>query len=139
MYSVVFMKRKKFKFFVILILSTMFVTACSSKKELKDGVFEGYYKDESATVKVVITIKDKKIVDCVREERDNKNNKIKDENYGKDDADFNYKQAQKAVKNSEGYAKKLVEVQDIDKVDSVSVATISYKRFKSAVKDALNK
>ena len=43
MYSVVFMKRKKFKFFVILILSTMFVTACSSKKELKDGVFEGYY------------------------------------------------------------------------------------------------
>ena len=61
------MKRKKFKFFVILILSTMFVTACSSKKELKDGVFEGYYKDESATVKVVITIKDKKIVDCVRE------------------------------------------------------------------------
>lgn len=117
----------------------MFVTACSSKKELKDGVFEGYYKDESATVKVVITIKDKKIVDCVREERDNKNNKIKDENYGKDDADFNYKQAQKAVKNSEGYAKKLVEVQDIDKVDSVSGATISYKRFKSAVKDALNK
>ena len=60
-------------------------------------------------------------------------------NYGKDDADFNYKQAQKAVKNSEGYAKKLVEVQDIDKVDSVSGATISYKRFKSAVKDALNK
>ena len=117
----------------------MFVTACSSKKELKDGVFEGYYKDESATVKVVITIKDKKIVDCVREERENKNNKIKDENYGKDDADLNYKKAQKAEKNIEGYAKELVDVQDIDKVDSVSGATISYKRFKSAVKDALNK
>lgn len=109
------------------------------KKELKDGVYEGNYKDESATVKVVITIKDKKIVDCIREERDNKNNQIKDENYGKDDADFNYKQAQKAVKNSEGYAKKLVEVQDIEKVDSVSGATVSLKRFKSAVKDALNK
>ena len=133
------MRKNIFKNFVILIISSMFVTACSSKKELKDGVFEGYYKDESATVKVVITVKDKKIVDCIREERDNKNNKIKDENYGKDDADFNYKQAQKAVKNSEGYAKKLVEVQDIDKVDSVSGATISYKRFKSAVKDALNK
>ena len=133
------MKNIKNKISIILILSHIFVTGCSSKKELKDGVYEGNYKDESATVKVVITIKDKKIVDCVREERDNKNNKIKDENYGKDDADFNYKQAQKAVKNSEGYAKKLVEVQDIDKVDSVSGATVSYKRFKSAVKDALNK
>ena len=133
------MKNIKNKISIILILSLIFVTGCSSKKELKDGVQEGNYKDESATVKVVITIKDKKIVDCVREERDNKNNKIKDENYGKDDADFNYKQAQKAVKNSEGYAKKLVEVQDIDKVDSVSGATVSYKRFKSAVKDALNK
>ncbi|MFP5452638.1 FMN-binding protein [Parvimonas sp. G1604] len=133
------MKNIKNKISIILILSLIFVTGCSSKKELKDGVYEGNYKDEIATVKVVITIKDKKIVDCVREERDNKNNKIKDENYGKDDADFNYKQAQKAVKNSEGYAKKLVEVQDIDKVDSVSGATVSYKRFKSAVKDALNK
>ena len=133
------MKNIKNKISIILILSLIFVTGCSSKKELKDGVYEGNYKDESATVKVVITIKDKKIVDYVREERDNKNNKIKDENYGKDDADFNYKQAQKAVKNSEGYAKKLVEVQDIDKVDSVSGATVSYKRFKSAVKDALNK
>ena len=120
------MKNIKNKISIILILSLIFVTGCSSKKELKDGVYEGNYKDESATVKVVITIKDKKIVDCVREERDN-------------DADFNYKQAQKAVKNSEGYAKKLVEVQDIDKVDSVSGATVSYKRFKSAVKDALNK
>ena len=133
------MKNIKNKISIILILSLIFVTGCSSKKELKDGVYEGNYNDESATFKVVINIKDKKIVDCVREERDNKNNKIKDENYGKDDADFNYKQAQKAVKNSEGYAKKLVEVQDIDKVDSVSGATVSYKRFKSAVKDALNK
>ena len=133
------MKRKNFNFFIILILSMIFVTSCSSKKTLKDGVYEGYYKDESSNVKVVITVKDKKIVDCVREEIENKNNKIKDENYGKDDADFNYKQAQKAVKNSEGYAKKLVEVQDIDKVDSVSGATISYKRFKNAVNNALNK
>ena len=133
------MKRKNFNFFIILILSMIFVTSCSSKKELKDGVYEGNYKDESSNVKVVITVKDKKIVDCVREERENKNNQIKDENYGKDDADFNYKQAQKAVKNSEGYAKKLVEVQDIEKVDSVSGATVSLKRFKSAVKDALNK
>lgn len=133
------MKKKNFKLSRILILFTMFVTACGGKKELKDGTFEGNYKDDSSTVKVVITVKDKKIVDCIREERDNKTNKIKDESYGKDDADFNYKQAQKAVKNSQGYAKKLVEVQDIDKVDSVSGATVSYKRFKSAVKDALNK
>ena len=88
-----------------------------------------------------ITVKDGKITHCTREERDLKNgkNQIKDENYAKDDGDYNYKIAQKAVKNSKGYADKLVEVQDINKVDSVSGATVSCKRFKEAVKNALNK
>ena len=117
------------------------ISSCSNKKAQKDGNYEGTYKDETSSVNVKITIKDGKIVDCIREERDLRNgkNEIKDENYGKDDADFNYKLAQKAVKNSEGYAKKLVEVQDIEKVDSVSGATVSLKRFKEAVKDALEK
>lgn len=131
----------KNKFKKIFILSLVLLVSACGKKKLKDGNFEGFYKDETSSVKVNITVKDGKITNCTREERDLRNgkNQIKDENYSKDDAAYNYKIAQKAVKNSEGYAKKLVEVQDIDKVDSVSGATISCKRFKEAVKDALNK
>jgi len=125
----------------ILLFSLLALVVSCGKKTLKDGEYEGNYKDDSSSVKVNITVKDGKIINCTREERDLRNgkNEIKDENYAKDDAEYNYKIAQKAVKNSEGYAKKLVEVQDINKVDSVSGATISCKRFKEAVKDALNK
>ncbi|KXB44365.1 hypothetical protein HMPREF3188_01260 [Tissierellia bacterium KA00581] len=125
----------------ILIFSLIFLISSCGKKKLKDGNYEGTYKDENSSVKVNITVKDGKITRCTREERDLKNgkNQIKDENYAKDDGDYNYKIAQKAVKNSKGYADKLVEVQDINKVDSVSGATVSCKRFKEAVKNALNK
>lgn len=121
--------------------SILLLTVACGKKTLKDGEYEGFYKDDTSSVKVHITIKDGKITNCTREERDLRNgkNEIKDENYAKDDADYNYKIAQKAVKNSKDYSSKLVEVQDIDKVDSVSGATVSYKRFKEAVKEALNK
>lgn len=133
------MKKKNFKLITIFILSTIFVTSCGKDNKLKDGTFEGVYKDDMATVKVSVTVKDKKIVDCKMEEIDNKTNKIKDEDYGKGSSDANYNLAQKAVKNSKEYPKRLVEVQDVDKVDSVSGATVSFKRFKNAVKDALNK
>ena len=125
---------------IFLCTFLILISACG-KKTLKDGNYEGNYKDETSSVKVNITVKGGKITECTREERDLRNgkNQIKDENYGKDDAAYNYKLAQKAVKGSEEYAKKLVEVQDVNKVDSVSGATVSCKRFKQAVKDALNK
>lgn len=93
------------------------------------------------SVKVYITVKDGKLLIVKGRKRFKKmENEIKKiENYAKDDADFNYKIAQKAVKNSQGYAKKLIEVQDINQVDLVSGATVSNKRFKEAVKDAFKK
>lgn len=125
----------------VFALSLILVISACGKKKLKDGNFEGFYKDDKTSVKVNITVKDGKITNCTREERDlsNGKNSIKDENYCKDSSEYNYKLAQKAVKNSQGYANKLVEVQDVDKVDSVSGATISCKMFKEAVKNALNK
>lgn len=130
------MKNKFLNLSLSIFLLTL--TACHGNQTLKDGNYEGNYKDDTSSVKVSITVKDGKIIDCKSEERDLRNgkNEIKDENYAKDDADFNYKIAQKAVKNSQGYAKKLIEVQDINQVDSVSGATVSNKRFKEAVKDA---
>lgn len=64
---------------------------------------------------------------------------LKDENYGKESGDENYQKAQNALKSSEQYTKKLVETQNVDKVDAVSGATSSWNQFKEAAKDALAK
>lgn len=55
---------------------------------------------------------------------------LKDENYGKEAGDDNFKKAQVAVDASKKYATELVEKQDIDKVDTISGATNSHKLFK---------
>ncbi len=61
----------------------------------------------------------------------------KDENYGKGGDEVNYKKAQDALKAAKGYAPKLVETQDVDKVDVVSGATSSHTLFKTIANKAL--
>ena len=66
---------------------------------------------------------------------------LKDENYGKSNAevynqDF-YNKAQNAVKASAAYAEQLVAVGNVDGVDMISGATISYSEFQDAVDIAL--
>lgn len=64
----------------------------------------------------------------------------KDSSYGKTIGNLNqeyYNKAQKAVKGAAAYAPKLVETQDVDKVDAVSGATVSHDQFTEAVKKAL--
>ncbi len=64
----------------------------------------------------------------------------KDETYGKTIGNINqeyYNKAQKAVKGATAYAPRLVETQDIGKVDAVSGATVSHGQFVEAVKKAL--
>ena len=45
----------------ILIFSLIFLISSCGKKKLKDGNYEGTYKDENSSVKVNITVKDGKI------------------------------------------------------------------------------
>ena len=129
-----------------MVVALSLLTACGkkdfSKMTFNDGEYQGHYesddKDNKDSADVNITIQDGKIVACTAEFRDGKGN-IKGDDYGKEAGDEKYKKAQIAVEGFSTYADKLVEVQDIEKVDSVSGATVSLKRFKSAVKDALNK
>ena len=70
-----------------------------------------------------------------------KDGKVKDIDYGKtngkiENQDF-YKKAQQGLKGAMTYGPKLVETQDVDKVDSVSGATLSYKQFSEAGHKAL--
>lgn len=71
-----------------------------------------------------------------------KDGKPKDADYGKtngkiENQDF-YRKAQLAVKAMASYPLKLVEMQDVDAVDAISGATVSYRQFNEAVKTALN-
>jgi major membrane immunogen (membrane-anchored lipoprotein) len=55
------------------------------------------------------------------------------------DNDLYIEQCRNDWKGVQSYPKKLIEIQNIDKLDAVSGATWSYNIFRAAVNDALNK
>nr|WP_092070949.1 FMN-binding protein [Dendrosporobacter quercicolus]NSL48428.1 FMN-binding protein [Dendrosporobacter quercicolus DSM 1736]SDM16544.1 Major membrane immunogen, membrane-anchored lipoprotein [Dendrosporobacter quercicolus] len=65
----------------------------------------------------------------------------KDEDYGKTNGKIEnqefYKKAQQAVKASGSYPVKLLETQDVDAIDAIAGATVSYQQFREAVNKAL--
>lgn len=127
---------------IFIILAAACGNSISNASNAKDGVYEGIYKNEddsnSSSMTVTLTIKDGKIIDASLQEFDS-TGKLKDENYGKNSGDKNYAIAQRAVKATKTYPALLIEKQDLNDIDAVSGATVSYKLFKSAVADALAK
>ena len=111
-----------------------------------DGTYEGrssdFEADESGNGagygQVTIEIKDNKIVSCEFELHE-LDGTLKDETYGADLVKENRLKAQKAVQSAPKYASQLVEAGNIDGVDAISGATISYNEFTEAVNDALSK
>ncbi len=123
---------------VLLVLAAMVLLAgCGG---IKDGSYEGKSSEDSrgAYSIVKIEVKDGKIASAEFLQY-NADGTLKDEKYGEGSGDDNYQKAQNALKASEEYAKKLVEVQSVDKVDAVSGATSSLGQFQEAAKDALSK
>ena len=109
----------------------------------KDGVYKavsGIKDDCGGNAEVTITVKDGKITDCefLSYEKDGT---LKGEDYGKTDGVIKnaglYKIAQNAIKNAEKYGPKLVETQQLEKVDAIAGATASYELFENAVGIAL--
>ena len=96
----------------------------------KDGIYKavsGIKDDWGGNAEVTITIKDGKITDCefLSYEKDGT---LKGEDYGKTDG---------VIKNAEKYGSKLVETQQLDKVDAIAGATVSYELFENVVGIAL--
>ena len=105
----------------------------------RDGVYEGEYQaDDGENTKVILTLKDNRIVACVLEARDAMGN-IKDENHGKDGSAEDFRQAQRAVREMTKDPDMQIETQDVDKMDSISGASVTYKAMQIAVHEALNK
>lgn len=123
------------------------LSGCGQKRDfaklnLTDGEYMGHYEDESddsskSSVDVKIVVQAGKIVACESVEKEG-DGKVKDEHYGENAGDANFVLAQKALAGIQAYPDKLLEAQDPEKVDAISGATISLKRFKEAVWDALN-
>lgn len=135
------MRKSKIACLSVLAVLALGMVGCG-KTELKDGTFKGVItKDEidsknAGDTTVEIIVKDGKIVDCKFIPLDS-SGKVKDENYGKDAGEQNYKKAQKAVEGMKKYPEQLVKTQNIDDVDSISGATVSHKLFVDAAKKAI--
>ncbi len=129
-----------------LLVGTLF-SGCGQKRDfakltLTDGEYRGHYEDESddpskSSVDVKIVVQAGKIVACESVEKEG-DGKVKDEHYGEKTGEANFALAQKALAGIQAYPDKLLEAQDPEQVDGISGATISLKRFKEAVWDALD-
>lgn len=94
------------------------------------------------SAKVELTVKDGKITACTFYSYE-ADGKLKDADYGKVDGEIKntglYKIAQNAVLQSSKYGDMLVETQDIEKLDALAGATVSFGLFKDAVKQIMKK
>ena len=135
----------------ILFLSTMLAIfcilfSCKKKEETsshvdityKDGKYEAMssVKDDwGGEAKLEMEVKNGKIIWCVFTSYDDEG-KVKDADYGKQDGEIKnlglYKIAQNAVVQSAKYAELLVETQDLDELDALAGATVSFVLFKNA-------
>ena len=133
---------------ILTALCCICIFSCSkteTKKSIKykDGVYKSFanIKDDwGGTAEVEIKIEEGKIVECTFLSYE-KNGNLKGPEYGKVDGVIKnmglYKIAQASVLKAAEYGQKLIETQNIDDVDVIAGASISYKLFKDAVENAL--
>lgn len=111
-------------------------------EKAKDGTYVGTSSPDNkgGIGELTITVKDHKIVD-VQFVGKQKDGTIKGEDYGKTNGEIEnkafYNKAQLAVKANSEYAQALLQKQEINKVDGISGATVSYQQFLEAAQKAL--
>lgn len=143
------MKKK----FILLFLCVLTIFSCTKKEEQEstsdslvhyvDGIYKATssVKDDwGGSAEVEIVVKDGRITSCVFTSYD-ADGKLKDGDYGKIDGVIKnmglYKIAQNAVSQSNKYGEMLIKSQDIEKLDALSGATVSFTLFKDAVKQVI--
>lgn len=110
----------------------------------RDGTYWGLGKpdEEGEYTKLTLTIEKHTIKDAVFEGY-LKGGQLKDADYGKTNGKIEnkvyYNKAQLALRANKTYAAELVKKQELNKVDAVSGATVSYKGFFEAGQMALEK
>lgn len=128
-----------------LLLISMLVAVCVFGVIYSDGIYSGrsqsHYTKEPYVGNVEIKVEKGKIVTVNFSIIDTLKKEIFDEKYEKHFAGNNLytQQCREDWKGVQTYPSKLLETQDIDKVDAISGATWSYNIFKASVKEALKK
>ena len=111
--------------------------ASSTPASYKDGSYSGEAVGGAfGDTKVTVTISGGKIIACRMENVDKLGNP-KDENYGRGGTDADYQLAQYALQGMAKYPQMLRETQNVDKMDAVSGATVTFREFQAAVHQAL--
>ncbi len=128
---------------IILFISALLIFSLisCSEKPLNDGTYEAKSStdDNGGHAEVVVVVKDQKIDSVKYTTYDDKGN-VKDENYGKDSgSDEFYQKAQNAVKGMKSYEEQINEKKQLELVEVVSGATISFNQFNEAMEMALDK
>lgn len=139
---------------VMLVVAVGLLAGCSSPKKdspaaakeqvksYKDGTYTAKSSsDERGAVGEITLVIEKGKITKAEYKGIMKDGKIKDIDYGKTNGKIEnqefYNKAQNAVKAIPAYPAKLVETQDVAKIDAISGATVSYNQFAEAVKKAL--
>ena len=143
---------KKTFLVIPMLIAAQILTGCGEDKKVAPppakkfeltGVKDGTYTAESSRdeklgySRVTLTINGGKITDANFTGIDLFGNE-KDEKYGSMLSEGDYKKAQVAVKGIKNYPKQLVETQDLNKVDAISGASISYGQFVETVEKAVD-
>ena len=139
------------KSLILLFAFAVLFSSCEKKEEAQkessicyiDGTYKATssIKDEwGGSAEVEIVVKDGKITSCVFNSYE-EDGKLKDADYGKVDGVIKnmglYKIAQNAVSQSNKYGELLVKSQNIEKLDALSGATVSFGLFKDAVEQVM--
>lgn len=136
------MKKITHAIYLLLAASGLLLTGCEPPN-YQDGTYEAQSSpDEDGNYgRVKLTLKANRFVE-VDYRSYNKDGTEKDENYGRDrESSLNkgyYQKAQFAIKQVPVYAKMLLNVQDIDDVDTISGATIIHDQFEECVETILD-
>ena len=146
------MKRNKWTVLGLAALSALLLCACGDSGNYADGtytaqseVYEGLEDEDNLEGGdgygvVTITVRDNVITDCEFTTYMT-DGTVKGEDYGKQNGEIAnqdyYNKAQRAVRASQNYAEQLAAKGNLDAVDAISGATISYQEFQEAVKTAL--
>jgi len=131
------------------LLAVVLLAGCGGNKEnapaaksYRDGTYAAQSSpDERGAVGEITLVIEKGRIVKADYKGIKKDGTLKNEEYGKTNGKIEnqefYKKAQLALKASAAYPAKLVETQNVEAVDAVAGATVSYQQFSEAVKKAL--
>ncbi len=121
---------------VIILLCAGAYFVMNTKITYKDGVYNASVTDSFGDLNLTLELKDGKIIKCDLIAHD-KEGHVKDENYAKNSGEKNYELGQIAVNAIKKYPGMLIESQNIEELDAISGATVSFKQFKDMVNEVL--